>query len=198
VSARHAEIASADPLRITLPPWIADAIDPSQRFDDDESKVGLAIHLAHENVERGTGGPFGAAIFEERSGRLVSVGVNLVAPLANSVLHAEIVAIMFAQRAVGTFTLNANPPHTRHVLATSCAPCAMCLGAVHWSGLSRVLIGATRDDAMSIGFDEGPVFPESIAYLERNGIGFVDGIARERAIAVLQRYVDLGRPIYNG
>jgi len=74
----------------------------------------------------------------------------------------------------------------------------MCLGAIHWSGLSRVLIGATRDDAMNIGFDEGPVFPESIAYLERNGIAFADGIARERAIAVLQRYVDLGRPIYNG
>jgi len=187
-----------DQLRITLPPWIAEVVDPSQLFTDDESRVQLAVRLACENVERGTGGPFGAGIFDERSGRLVAVGVNLVEPQSNSVLHAETVAIMFAQQAVGSFTLGAHPGQASHVLATSCAPCAMCLGAVHWSGVSRVLIGATREDATQMGFDEGPVFPESIAYLEHNGIQFVDGIARDSAIAVFERYIELGRPIYNG
>lgn len=187
-----------DQLRVALPSWIHDIVGVARSFTDDQSRVALAIRLAHENVERGTGGPFGAAVFEETSGRLVSVGVNLVEPLSNSVLHAEIVALMFAQQAAGTFTLAAQGDGPSYVLATSCAPCAMCLGAVHWSGVSRVLIGATRDDAMEIGFDEGPVFPESISYLERNGVQFVDGIAREAARAVLQRYIELGRPLYNG
>jgi len=198
VSGLHVQASAIDSLCIALPLWIADVVDRSQTFPDDESRVRLAIQLARENVERQTGGPFGAAIFEARSGRLVSVGVNLVAPLSNSVLHAETVAIMFAQRDVGSFTLATQSDHTSHVLATSCAPCAMCLGAIHWSGVSRVLIGATRDDATRIGFDEGPVFPESIAYLERNGIHFVDGIARDSAVAVFDRYIELGRPIYNG
>jgi tRNA(Arg) A34 adenosine deaminase TadA len=149
-------------------------------------------------VEHGTGGPFGAAVFEEATGRLVSVGVNLVETRDNAVLHAEVVALMFAQRALGSYTLASPPAPVAHVLATSCAPCAMCLGAVHWSGVSRVLIGATRDDAMAIGFDEGPVFPESVRYLEARGITFVEGIERASARAVLQRYRELGGPLYNG
>lgn len=193
----NAHAAAGDPLCVTMPSWIPDVVDLSQTFSDDDSRVRLAVRLAHENVERGTGGPFGSAIFDESSGRLLSVGVNLVEPLSNSVLHAEIVAIMFAQRALGTYTLGARSGQSLHVLATSCAPCAMCLGAVNWSGVSRVLIGATREDATRIGFDEGPVFPESIAYLERNGIQFVEGIARDAALAVFQRYIELGRPIYN-
>ncbi len=186
-----------EPLSIALPAWVGDVIDVGRPYVDDRDRVALAIRLAHENVEYATGGPFGAAIFEEQSGRLVSVGVNLVALRSNAVLHAEIMAFMFAQRAAGSFTL-ASPPLARaHVLATSCAPCAMCLGAIHWSGVARVLVGATREDAMAVGFDEGPVFPESIAYLERNGVTFVDGIERNAARAVLERYVALGRPVYN-
>jgi hypothetical protein len=50
-------------------------------------------------------------------------------------------------------------------LATSCDPCAMCLGATLWSGVRHVRCGATRDDAMLLRFDEGPVFASSWAYL---------------------------------
>ncbi len=186
------------PIHVALPSWIDEVVDASRVFADDTSRVELAIQLARENVERGTGGPFGAAVFDDQSGRLVSVGVNLVEQLGNSVLHAEVVAIMYAQQAVGTFSLGGDATGSSHALATSCAPCAMCLGAVHWSGLSRVLIGASREDATGIGFDEGPVFPESITYLERNGVEFVNGIAQDTARAVLQRYTALGRPLYNG
>jgi tRNA(Arg) A34 adenosine deaminase TadA len=197
VSERREPLILDQPIVVVLPSWIAEVIGDARVYDDDQARVDLAIRLAQENVERGTGGPFGAAVFEETSGRLVSVGVNLVERLGNSILHAETVAIMFAQQAMGTFTLAAQGEQHGHVLATSCAPCAMCLGAVHWSGLSRVLIGATREDAMNIGFDEGPVFPDSITYLERNGIQFVEGISRESACAVFQRYIELGRPLYN-
>ena len=38
----------------------------------------------------------------------------------------------------------------------------MYLGAILWSGrVSRIVTAATKDDAQSIGFDEGPVSEES-------------------------------------
>ncbi len=186
------------PIEVALPSWVVDVARSASPCRTDAERVAFAIALASGNVEQGTGGPFGAAVFEESTGRLVSVGVNLVEARHNAVLHAEVVALMFAQRAAGAYTLASPPAREAHVLATSCAPCAMCLGAVHWSGVSRVLIGATRDDAMAIGFDEGPVFPESVRYLEARGIAFTDGIERDAARAVLERYRDLGRPLYNG
>ena len=82
-------------------------------------------------------------------------------------------------------------------LHASCAPCAMCLGAIHWSGVVRLVCGATREDAESLGFDEGPVFDESYSYLERHGIEVVHGIRREEAADVMQTYLDRGGPIYN-
>lgn len=180
-----------------LPSWVTEVAGAAGVCATDEQRVELAITLARENVERGTGGPFGAAVFARESGALIAVGVNLVEPQTNCVLHAEVVALMLAQQAVASFTLACPPCDQAYVLATSCAPCAMCLGAVHWSGVSRVLAGATREDAAEIGFDEGPVFPESIAYLERNGVEFVQGVAREAAREVLRRYVSLAGRVYN-
>ncbi len=184
-------------IRFELPDWVTKRARAAGVCSSDEERVELAITLARENVERGTGGPFGAAVFARENGALIAVGVNLVEPQSNAALHAEVVALMLAQQAVSSFTLASPPCAQSYVLATSCAPCAMCLGAVHWSGVSRVLAGATRDDAAEIGFDEGPVFPESIAYLERNGVEFVQGIARASARLVLQRYFSLGRSLYN-
>jgi tRNA(Arg) A34 adenosine deaminase TadA len=157
----------------------------------------FAITLAAENVRRGTGGPFGAAVFERESGRLVAAGVNLVPLLGQSVLHAEVVAIMLAQRKVGTFTLSA-PDMVEHELVTSCEPCAMCLGAVLWSGVHSLVCGATREDAEAIGFDEGPVNESSYAYLEQRGIEIMRRVERDAARDVLLRYAAADGAIYNG
>lgn len=184
-------------LRIEPPGWIEEAVEWAATYPTDEARMRLAVHLARENVVQGTGGPFGAAIFSLPEGALVAVGVNSVTRLANSVLHAEIMAIMLAQRRVGLFTLDGTDL-PRHVLVTSCEPCAMCLGATLWSGARRLVCGATREDATAIGFDEGPVFPESYAYLESRGIDVVRGILRKDAAAVLELYRRSGGPIYNG
>ena len=157
----------------------------------------LAIALSRENILRQTGGPFGAAIFESDSGRLISVGVNLVVPLNNSALHGEMVAFMTAQTRLGTFTLNAEGLPA-HELVTSCDPCAMCLGATLWAGVRKVVCGASRDDAGEIFFDEGPVFPESYEYLRSRGIEVIHGVLRDEAREVLGLYAHRSGTIYNG
>jgi tRNA(Arg) A34 adenosine deaminase TadA len=185
------------PIEITLPPWVAEVVDWKRRYPSDKERMRLAIELSRENMLRETGGPFGAAIFVEQTGELVGVGMNSVQRLSNATLHAEMVAFMVAQHRLGTFTLGTSglPDHT---LATSCDPCAMCLGAVLWSGVRRVLCGASRDDATRLGFDEGPVFPESYRYLQDRGITIVRGVLHLEARAVLESYRERGGTIYNG
>ncbi|WP_449357388.1 nucleoside deaminase [Alishewanella longhuensis] len=103
--------------------------------------MALAIELSRQNVLRGTGGPFGSAIFEVDSGKLISVGVNRVMPLSNSSAHGEMVAIMLAEQAVQSFSLAADG--VKRELFTSCEPCAMCLGGTLWSGVKRLVCAAT-------------------------------------------------------
>jgi tRNA(Arg) A34 adenosine deaminase TadA len=180
----------------SCPEWTEQAVDWGARYATDESKMGLAVELARQNVLRGTGGPFGAAVFESASGALVAVGVNSVTRLGNSMLHAEVLALMLAQHRVASYTLVA-PELPHHELVTTCDPCAMCLGAVLWSGVRRLVTGADRADASALDFDEGPVFPESYAYLEARGVAVVRGVLRREAAAVMELYRRQGGVIYN-
>jgi len=184
-------------VHIEYPEWVDSVVDWSRAYVSDEDRMRLAIGVSRENVERGTGGPFGAAIFESESGRLVAVGMNSVVRLNNCALHGEMMAFMMAQQRVGSFTLNASglPAHD---LYTSCEPCAMCLGATLWSGVRRVVYGATREDASMLNFEEGPVFPESYKYLEDRDLQIVRNVLREEARAVLELYRAKSGKIYNG
>lgn len=184
-------------VHIEYPAWVDTLVDWERTYANDDEKMRLAIDLSRENVERGTGGPFGAAIVERESGRLISVGMNSVVRLNNCTLHGEMVAFMMAQQRVQSFTLN-TPNLAVHELITSCEPCAMCLGATLWSGVRRLVSGAAREDASKLKFEEGPVFPESYRYLEDRGIEIVRDVLRPEARAVLELYRAKSGKIYNG
>ena len=180
---------------VDYPTWVGD-LDLARTFASDEDRMRLAIRISRDNVEHKTGGPFGAAIFERQSGKVVAVGMNSVVRLHNCTLHGEMVAFMMAQQRVKSFTLSA-PGMPEHDLFTSCEPCAMCLGAALWSGVKRIVMGAARDDATRLNFEEGPVFPESYKYLEDRGIQIVRHVLRDEARAVLEAYRSGGGKIYN-
>jgi tRNA(Arg) A34 adenosine deaminase TadA len=182
-------------IRVELPAWTRQVADYNHIYPTAEARMRLALELARNNVRTG-GGPFGAAVFERESGRLVGVGVNLVVPLNNSVLHAEIVAFMDAEARLQSYTLAA-AGMPAHEVVTTCEPCAMCLGASLWAGVSRIVYGATRDDAAELQFDEGPVFPQSYEYLKARGIDIVPEILRDEARAVFDLYRERRGPIYN-
>jgi tRNA(Arg) A34 adenosine deaminase TadA len=184
------------PISITPPEWLAKFTDWGKSLASDEEKMRLAIALSRENVERGTGGPFAALIVESETGKVVAAATNSVVRLGNSTLHGEIVAFMVAQQRLRSYSLSA-PGMPTHELVTSCEPCAMCLGAALWSGVKRVVSGASREDATRLRFEEGPVFPQSYAYLESRGVTFTRNVLREEARAVLEQYRARGGPIYN-
>ena len=184
-------------VHIDYPAWVDETIAWDAVYPTDEERMRLAIRLSRENVDRETGGPFGAAIFERDSGKLVAVGMNSVVRLNNCTLHGEMVAFMMAQQRIGSFTLH-SPALPVHELFTSCEPCAMCLGATLWSGVRRVVYGAGREDASRLNFEEGPVFPESYQYLEDRGITIERNLLRDEARAVLELYRTRSGTIYNG
>ena len=82
-------------------------------------------------------------------------------------------------------------------LVTSCEPCAMCYGAIIWSGVRKVVCSASARDALAIGFDEAPKPKNWVALLKRRGISVVQNVCRSEAIAVFQRYQETGGHIYN-
>ena len=144
------EVVDADRIDFALPDWVRARAETVRPLDGDESRMRFVVDLSREQIVRGTGGPFAAAVFESATGTLVAAGVNLVEHARNSMLHAEVVALMLAERRLETYSLSAAglPPLE---LVTSSTPCAMCLGAVLWSGVRRLVCGARTEDVRAIG-----------------------------------------------
>ncbi len=182
---------------INLPAWVADFLALPQAYPTHEARMKLAIALAERNVQENTGGPFGAAVFNLETGELIAPGMNLVVPSNCALLHAEMVAIALAQQVVGTFDLGASgyPPYG---LYTSAEPCAMCFGAVPWSGVRLLACAARTADVQAIGFDEGPKLADWVEALAEREIEVLQDVCRPAGIAVLQAYAASAGVIYNG
>jgi tRNA(Arg) A34 adenosine deaminase TadA len=185
-------------LAVALPPWIGPFVDnyDFSRCGTVEGRMRFAAGLARENIAQKTGGPFGAAIFDCSTNELVAPGVNLVLSSQCSVLHAEIVAIMVAQRIANSFDLSRSGLPSLELVA-SAAPCAMCLGAIPWSGIRRLVCGARDEDARAIGFDEGAKVADWIGALRERGIETLTDVCRDEARAVFQAYSSSDGVIYN-
>jgi len=179
-----------------LPDWVADAVDFQKPYHSAEDKMRLITGLARRNVEEETGGPFGAGVFDVTTQRLVGPGINRVVSESNPTAHAEIVAMSIAGGRLGRYDLGKGGREPV-VLVTSVEPCAMCLGATPWSGVSEVIIGARDEDARAVGFDEGDKPADWIESLESRGIGVLRDVLRSEATEVLRIYLEAGSEIYN-
>jgi tRNA(Arg) A34 adenosine deaminase TadA len=179
-----------------LPNWLTEMLNHSAKhFPTREDRMRFVNALARENVKSKTGGPFGAGVFDS-SGCLVAPGVNLVELSNCSILHAEMVAIALAQKNLGRYDISDNGK-CNYELVVSAEPCAMCFGAIPWSGVARVVCGARDEDARSIGFDEGPKLHNWVESLEERGIQVSLDVLRRESVDVLKLYVQLGGAIYN-
>ena len=187
--------------KFECPEWIAEEIgNPRPTYADLDDRMDLVIRLAERNIREG-GGPFGAAVFEIESGRLVAPGVNRVVPSHSSLAHAEAVAIAVAQQVLRSHDLGA-PGLPAMELVTSAQPCIQCYGILWWSGLRRVVIGATHEDVESLtGFHEGPLPERWDEHLEHRPplppIEVVRGVLRVEARRVLRAYRERGGVVYN-
>ncbi len=183
---------------IQFPNWMKELLENnSLTFPAIEDRMRFVLKLAKLNIENKTGGPFAAAIFDHSNGKLIAPGVNLVTSSGFSTAHAEIMAVMQAQVQLKNYDLGANGLPVCE-LVSSTAPCAMCLGAIPWSGVRSLVCGARDEDARAVGFDEGAKPANWNMELEKRGIKVIVDICREDAISVLREYIKLGGVIYNG
>lgn len=178
-----------------LPAWVEPFIaNYDQNFSTPEKRMALAIALSAENIKQNTGGPFGAAIFDNNH-QLLAVGVNLVPSSNCSILHAEMVAIALAQQTLGRYDLSDGGKET-YELASSAEPCAMCMGAVPWSGITHLRCAARDQDVRDIGFNEGAKLQQWSDALNERGIEVTRDIHRDAAVRVLNDYKEQQGTIY--
>jgi tRNA(Arg) A34 adenosine deaminase TadA len=137
-----------------------------------------AIELARANVQAG-GGPFGAVIVLDDE--VVGEGTNRVTTSNDPTAHAEVVAIREACQKLQRFSLAGAQ------IFTSCEPCPMCLGAIHWARLDKIYYAATREDAARVGFDDDLLYRELSLPLAQRAVP-LEQLARLEAVAMMQEW----------
>lgn len=127
-----------------------------------------AIRLAVENVQNGTGGPFGAVIVKE--GKIIAACGNTVTPDNDPTAHAEVNAIRQACRELSAYQLDGCE------IYCSCEPCPMCLGAIYWARPARVYYASTKEDAAKAGFDDSFIYREIALPEPQRSIPFLNEV----------------------
>jgi tRNA(Arg) A34 adenosine deaminase TadA len=188
--------------RVALPAWIKDELaDVPPSIADREARMRLVHRLADRNWREGNGGPFAALVAERDTGRIVSVGVNVVLGSGVSSAHAEVVALGLAQTGIGGWDLGA-AGLPAHELVVNWRPCIQCYGATMWSGVrSLVVAGEGKELEEITTFDEGPLGADWAEQFEARGIEVVSDVLRDEALKVFRNYreaVDAeGLVVYN-
>lgn len=181
----------------SLPEWVLPFAHLYEApTDTSEQRMALVHELANRNFVAGNGGPFAAVVADSDTGEIVSIGVNVVLSSGLSSTHAEVTAISLAQAGLGSWDLAAVRPGLE--LVVNWRPCAMCFGAVLWSGVQRLVVAGDGPDLERLtGFDEGPVVSDWAAQLASRGITVEQDVLRDGAIATYTAYGASQALVYN-
>jgi tRNA(Arg) A34 adenosine deaminase TadA len=188
--------------RVALPPWIDDELaDVPPVIPGRENRMRLVHRLADRNWREGNGGPFAALVAEQDTGRIISVGVNVVLASGVSSAHAEVVALGLAQRASGGWDLGGEGLPASE-LVVNWRPCVQCYGATMWSGVRGLVVAGEGPELEEITtFDEGPLGADWAEQFEARGISVTRDVLRDEALAVFRGYRDAvdagGITVYN-
>ncbi len=184
---------------LDLPAWAYNELQHLPAiFPNVEDRMAAVLRFARLNTEHESGGPFAAGVFERDSGRLIIIGVNRVIPLNCSSAHAEVTALTLAQQMLATYDLG-GPGMPAHQLVVNWSPCAMCFGAVLWSGIRSLIIAGSDPEMMTItGFDEGPMPENWRQELTERGIELIEGVMRAEALAGFRDFIATNPIVYNG
>jgi tRNA(Arg) A34 adenosine deaminase TadA len=143
--------------------------DAMRTIDEDRAFLLRAVELSRLGMESGEGGPFGAVVV--RDGRVVGEGNNRVLCRCDPTAHAEVEAIRDAGKRLENFDLSGS------VIYASSEPCPMCLAAIYWARIDRIVYANSIEDAAAIGFDDADFY-------EQLGKGVADRRVRQERIVL--------------
>ena len=111
----------------------------------------LAKVQAEVTSKLGIGGPFGAAILDSE-GNIITVDSNTVLRDNDPTAHAEVNAIRSACKLLGTHDLSG------YTLYATGYPCPMCMSAIIWANIKKVIYACPVQDAEQIGFRDDFIY----------------------------------------
>jgi len=140
-----------------------------------------AIQLSRTKMEANEGGPFGAVI--AKGNQIIGRGWNRVTSAKDPTAHAEIEAIRQACQTLDSFSLEGC-----HIYS-SCEPCPMCLAAIYWARLDKLIFAATREDAAQAGFDDALLYQQIALPLNQQSLS-TQNSGRETAQAIFKQWIE--------
>jgi guanine deaminase len=145
-----------------------------------------AIRAAREGIAAGQS-PFGSVIVRE--GQVIAAAHNTVWRDTDPTAHAEVNNLRAAARALNTIDL------AGCTLYSTCEPCPMCLAAIHWAKITRVVYGAAIDDAAAAGFSELRVPARELARLGGSPLVIEGGLLADECRALFSEFRRAGKAL---
>jgi tRNA(Arg) A34 adenosine deaminase TadA len=138
-----------------------------------------AIRKARQSIEAGQS-PFGAVVV--RNGEIIAEAHNSVWRDCDPTAHAEMNGIRIASAAVKGIFL------TGCTMYSTCEPCPMCMSAIHWSRIDRVVFGATIADASDAGFHELCVAADTLVQMGQSSVIVEGGVLQKECAALFEEW----------
>lgn len=119
------------------------AMAPNHRIsrEKDLEQMQSLVEFTRARLGTEAQSPFGSSVVETETGRLVLRRLNAVRKENDPSSHAEVRTMRAACKRLK------KPSLAGHTLYTTCEPCPMCMAMALWSGVDRVVFGATIADA---------------------------------------------------
>lgn len=146
---------------------------------DHEFFMREAIRLSLEGMRKNAGGPFGAVIV--RDNQILGKGHNRVIDTNDPTAHAEVVAIRDACMNIAHFNLSGA------IMYSSCEPCPMCLAAIYWARIEKIIYANTTKDAADVDFDDLNIYKEIQLPIESRLI-LSDQLLRDEALQAFEEW----------
>ncbi len=148
--------------------------------DTDRSYIRKAQRLAEDALEAGNP-PFGSLLVLD--GSVIETSTNTTASGDDITAHPELKLAWYAARELS------EAERARCTMYTSTEPCAMCAGAIYYSGLGRIVYSVAGSSLPRIREDRGIDIPCSEVIERGDGTTTVEGpILEEDGLAILDRF----------
>lgn len=146
--------------------------------------MGEAVAAARQGIAAGQS-PFGCVIV--LGDAPLAAAHNQVWAAGDPTAHAEITAIRLAAQRRGTISL------AGCVLYSTCEPCPMCMAAIHWARIERVVYGAAIADAAAAGFHELALSAARLLKLGRSPVRLEGGCRAAECRALFAEWQAAGK-----
>jgi tRNA(Arg) A34 adenosine deaminase TadA len=158
-------------------------------MNDDEKYLRIAFALARDAVKHGNQ-PFGALIMLK--GEIITQAESTKITTQDITRHAELTVATRAAMFLNKEELS------QCTLYTSTEPCAMCTGAIYWSGIGRLVYGCPNDDLGRISGDNIGISSREILSRCTRAVEVVGPLLRKEAVKIHEAYWDKPKDWWRG